>query len=291
MLKSQEAENTAQSNTPQPSASGARVTPEELSQALGAIEQRKQAEASRLAGTIPIDEAVSELQLDSTPDEIWAEVQAQRAKALAVQHEEEQQEQADRLARVARKAARREQAALLAQQQAAVPRRRGGRGWTRLLVPAVVVWVLVHNGVIPHFWSHPTHVAAPIPRLLAQVPDGREVYADDSALVQISEGKPASQITVSENATGNRWGMVKIGGHVYLRGYIANTASLQPLGGKALNVYNDDNSGELDGEKTSNITLRVDNIPLQKSGGDDGFSEVTVPDFQPDSMTTLTPWH
>ena len=63
------------------SAPQARVTPQELSDALAAIEARKQAEASRLAGTIPIEQAVSELHLDSSPEELWAEVQVQRGKA------------------------------------------------------------------------------------------------------------------------------------------------------------------------------------------------------------------
>ena len=63
-------------------ASQTRVTPEELSQALTAIEARKQAEASRLAGTIPISQVVSELNLDSTPEEILTEVQVQRACTL-----------------------------------------------------------------------------------------------------------------------------------------------------------------------------------------------------------------
>jgi len=265
-----------------------RVTPEELSQALASIETRRQAEAGRLAGTIPIDQAVSELHLDSTSDEIWAEVQAQRAKAIAAQREQEQQEQATQEARAARRAARQEQAA---QQRSIAPRTRGRRGWTRLLVPAVVLWVLVQNGVIPRFWHHTAPVAAPILQSLAQVPDGKEVYADDSALVQISEGKPQAQIAVSANASGNRWAMVKVGAHVYLRGYITDTPSLQPLKGKALNVYNDDNVGELRRVPTSTITLRVDKVPLQKSGGDDGFSEVTVPNFQPDPLTTLSPWH
>jgi len=265
-----------------------RVTPEELSQALAAIETRKQAEASRLAGTIPIDQAVSELHLDSTSDEIWAEVQTQRAKSSAAQREQEQQERAAQEARMARRAARQEQAA---RQQATVPRNGGRRRWLGLFTPLLVGWVLVHNGVIPHFWSHSTRITAPILRPLAQIPDGKEVYADDAALVQVSEGKSQAQITVSENAAGNRWAMMKVGPHVYLRGYIASTASLQPLQGTALNVYNDDNSGGLEGERTTNITLRVDNIPLQKSGGDNGFSEVTIPNFHPDPLTTLTPWH
>ena len=259
------------------------MTPEELSRALAAIEARRQANASHLARTIPIDEAVSELQLDSTSEEIWAEVQAQRAKAAAAQGEQIQQEQEAQQGRAARKAARQ-------QSVASRPKRR--RDWTGFLAPLVLVWALFYAGIIPHhFGGHSTHIAAPLLRPLAQIPDGKEVYADDEALVQVSEGKPAAQITVSENATGNRWAMVKVGAHVYLRGYIASTDSLQPLRGKALNVYNDDNAGELENEHTSTITLRVDNIPLQKSGGDEGFSEVTLPSFQPDPLTTLSPWH
>lgn len=278
--------------TASPLAEQERVTPEELSRALASIETCRQAEAARLAGTIPIDQAVSELHLDSTSDEIWAEVQAQRAKAVAAQREQEQQEQAAQEARegrrAARRAARQEPAA---QRRSVAPRARGRRGWTRLLVPAVVVCVLVQNGVIPRFWQHTAPVSAPILQPLAQVPDGREVYADDSALVQISEGKPQAQVTVSTNASGNRWAMVKIGAHVYLRGYTARADSLQPLKGKALNVYNGDDVGELKDARTTSITLRVDKTPLQKSGGDDDFSEVTVPNFQPDSLTTLSPWH
>lgn len=259
-------------------AEGARVTPEELSRALAAIEARRQAEASRLAGTIPIDQAVSELHLDSTSDEIWAEVQAQRDKAEAARREQRRQD----------KAAKKAQAA---QQQVVTPRARRPRRWVRFIAPLLVFGVLFHNGLIPHFGGHHAPIAAPILRPLAQVPDGQEVYGDNAALAQVSAGKPLAQIKVDTIPNDNLWRMVKIGGHVYLRGYIARTDSLQPLRGNALHVYNDDNSGELEGERTSNITLRVDKIPLQKSGGDDGYSEITVPDFQPDTLTNLSPWH
>lgn len=280
MLKSHEID------TEQPSAVGGnRVTPEELSQALAAIEARKQAEASRLAGTIPIDQAVSELHLDSTSEEIWVEVQAQRVKAAAAQHEQ----------RLPRQARPHETQAAPQQsttpQQSTATHSKYRKKWAAFLAPLILVGILFHNGSLPHFRSHPTHVSAPRLTSLAQVPDGKEIYADDLALVQISKGKPQAQVTVSENPSGNRWTLVKVSGHVYLRGYIAETASLQPLQGNALHIYNDANSGELQGIKTSNITLRVDSIQLDKSGGDDDFSEITVPNFQTDPLTTLSPWH
>ena len=67
-----------------------RVTPEELTRALAAIEARQQkaarlqeaereAEQAYLSVTIPVEDAVRELNLETTPEEIWAEVQEQRA--------------------------------------------------------------------------------------------------------------------------------------------------------------------------------------------------------------------
>ena len=114
------------------------------------------------------------------------------------------------------------------------------------------------------------------------------MYADDTALAQISNGVPASKVFVSENAGDNRWQLIKLNGHVYLQGYIAHTDTLQSLQGKAFNVYNDSDSGDLEGVSTSDIRLRVDKIPLLKAGGDSDYSEITVPNFQPDPLTTLS---
>ena len=126
---------------------------------------------------------------------------------------------------------------------------------------------------------------------LSQISDGTEVYASSATLMEISEGKPLTSMLVDKNQGDNTWTLLKRGGHVYLRGYVLQTPSLKTVAGESLNVYNDDNSGELKGEKTSAVTLRVDGVPLQKSNGDEDFSEVTLPNFQPDPLTTLTPWH
>ena len=257
MLKNQEA-------VPEPptSVSQARVTPEELTQALAAIEARRQAEAK----TIPLDQAVSELHLDSTSDEIWAEVQAQRAKAAAQQTGPPQTQIDPRLTS---------------------PRSQRFRGWPVLIAPAIALWI-VGNAILTANGHHHAPVAAPILHPLAQEPETATVYADDSSLAQISQGVPASKIFVSESAGDNRWKLIKLQGHVYLQRYIAHVDALQSLQGKAFNVYNDSDSGDLEGVSTSDIRLRVDKIPLLKAGGDSDYSEVTIPNFQPDPLTTLS---
>ncbi len=252
MLKNQEAEQPAQTPSSAP-----QVTPEELSAALAAIEARRQAEAAHLAGTIALDQAVSELHLDSTPGEIWAEVQAQRAAAPQKS---------------------------LPQTRTLPPKRaRFLRGWPALIVPAAALWIVIGT-VAPQLGSNHPSSAPPVVRSLGRVSDGTEVYADNAALAQIASGRPLSQITVSDSLGHNRWRLVKIGSHVYLRGCTAGTDSLQSLQGKPLN---DDNSGELFGESISNVTVRVDKTAMQKSGGDSDYSEVTLPNFQPDPFTTL----
>ena len=269
MLK-QEQFDDSQTSRP-PSAGAPRVTPDELNAALAAIEARRQADAQ----TIPLDQAVSDLHLDSAPDEIWAEVQAQRAEAAAAQ--------------------RTPPRSAVAAEDAPMRLRRGSR--RRPFAPLLIVGgilLLSNHGLLPHFGSRHVSVvstsAAPILRPLSAIPDGTTTYADDAALIQISEGKPLSQITVSTNSTGSRWPLFKRDGHVYLHGYIAQTNSLPSLAGKAVSIFNDDNSGDLAGESTSKITLRVDNTPLQNSGGDSDYSEITVPSFQPDPLTTLSDW-
>ena len=262
----------------------ARVTPDELANALAAIEARRQAEAAHLASTIPIDQAVTDLHLDSTSDEIWAEVQKQRVDAAAL-----------RLAKTERTEEVQKPIA------AALPIVRA-RNWRSLIAPFLAVAILTGAGVIPgSFLSlfkkshapasrHHATTAAPIFRPLSQIPAGTEVYADDAALTAISQGKAAAKVRVSLIDSGNCWTLVKMNGHVYLRGYTARTATVQELEGKGLNVYNDDDSGELDGEHTFSATIRVDKIPLQHSGGDSEYSEVTIPDYHSDTSTAFNPW-
>lgn len=66
----------AQPQTPPSSAAQVRVTPEELAAAVTALQIRKEGQP----GTIAIGDAVEELGLDVTPEEVLAEVQARRTR-------------------------------------------------------------------------------------------------------------------------------------------------------------------------------------------------------------------
>jgi hypothetical protein len=61
-------------------ASQERVTPEELAKAVAAVEARNDAETRQHNSTIPLGEAVRQLGLNATPEELLAEVRRQRAR-------------------------------------------------------------------------------------------------------------------------------------------------------------------------------------------------------------------
>ncbi len=65
------------------SAAQVRVTPEELAAALNVLETEKQEAARHRESTVPIGEVVSEMNLEVTPDEVWAQVQKQRRQVEA----------------------------------------------------------------------------------------------------------------------------------------------------------------------------------------------------------------
>lgn len=71
-----------------------RVTPEELKRSLAALDARKQAEQDRLAATLSVGQAVEDLSLDYTPEEVWQEVVRQR-EAMPPELEEEPLESRD----------------------------------------------------------------------------------------------------------------------------------------------------------------------------------------------------
>lgn len=84
MLRQMPSEEGRARVEPVPAAEAAkvRVTPEELVRAMAAIEARREQEARERDGTIAIGDAVQELGLNATPEEILAAVQAQRVRQV-----------------------------------------------------------------------------------------------------------------------------------------------------------------------------------------------------------------
>lgn len=118
-----------------------RVTAEELAQAINALEASKEEAAACLAGTVPIGEVVQELKLEATPEEVWAQVQRQRARLAA--------EAAAAQAAAAQKEAQKEQAA--AMQAAAaqtLPRPRRRWRWWALIGIGWAVYGIAHGSLL-----------------------------------------------------------------------------------------------------------------------------------------------
>jgi hypothetical protein len=63
---------------PSTKAAEARVSPEELADALARLEARREREAAQRMGTIPLGETLRELEIDRSPEEVLAEVEALR---------------------------------------------------------------------------------------------------------------------------------------------------------------------------------------------------------------------
>jgi len=257
-------------------ASQTRVTPEELSQALTAIEARKQVEANRLAGTIPINQAVSELNLDSTPEEILVEVQAQRAQAASRHNIPVPAFHPP--ASLTRQAV---QAGYAAYQKTRDSGRRVPR-WTGVAVVGVVLFSIFSG----HHHPSPRLHSAPVFETLTQVPENTPVYGDMATVQEIATGTPPAQVRVSlGNDVDNSWRLIKHGGQVYVQAYtLPVTEQAIKAGGKPFRLYNDDNAGQLKGEHYTDITLPLKSLHWDDSHStDEGWGEITVSQVHPDS--------
>lgn len=112
-----------------------RVTAEELAQAINALEASKDEEAQHLAGTVAIGQVVDELKLEATPEELWAQVQKQRARLVAEA--------------AAAQEAREQTARLAAMQVLPRPRQRRRGRWWMILGIGWVAYGIVHGHLSP----------------------------------------------------------------------------------------------------------------------------------------------
>lgn len=234
-----------------PTAAEKRVTSEEFAHAVSAIEARNADQAKNLAGTLPIGEGIHELGLDASPEEVWAEVEAQRARANASQSIPSQVTTPQFSYQVKPVTSR-----VVAQTR---PRR--FRGWAALGV-FFFIFGLTHHAFFPSAHSHSSHTAsapaaALVTRTLQEVPDKQVVYCDTATLRQILQGADKTKIRVDEGKTQNRWPLIKYDGQVYLRGYIVPTTA-EAIEKTSVHLYNNDNAGELEGISQGWLTVRAD---------------------------------
>ena len=178
-------EDIPQPQTPSPSAAQVRVTPEELAAAVTALQIRKEGQP----GTIAIGDAVDELGLDVTPEEVLAEVQARR--------------------------------------QVRKPKRRRDYWAFACAVVCAVPLAFGTFYRLPVHSNAPARPALPVAQAetLSGVGDEQQVYVDVHGLQQLLSGAEPSQIQVYSDYKTLRWGLIKHSGESYVQGYTAQTGA------------------------------------------------------------------
>ncbi len=251
-----------------------RVTPEELTRALAAIEARKQeaarhqeAEQAYLEKTIPVDEAVRELSLEATPEEIWAEVEAQRAAEPDDKPLPEGGQETETTAPLAP-----DFSPLYTQAASAAPlsqRRQWSRGRVigAALATSVIGLVLAlshHQGSIQSA-GMPFVQAGTSAYNVANFPDAIPFELTGHDLNSVLHGEDTSKIGVdpgisyNANGTPGWWSLIKYDGHVYLRGYIAAPPTEEALPGRTVDIDNMELVPE-NGDRPAEVTLRLDTL-------------------------------
>lgn len=191
--------------TPLQTAAQVRVTPEELASALSRLEARKDAGQRHADGTIPIGEAVQQLGIETTPEEVLAEVQAGRQKVT------------------------------LRKQRLPL----GQRLVLALGLSGVLLGLALDGNALVQMrsrqWTPPASVGSVphsillSPNLLVSDSSGKLVdfsTVKDDRPVQCNLVESYNQVRsyqwTSSSDPQNTWTLIKHGGHVYVRGWIGN---------------------------------------------------------------------
>jgi hypothetical protein len=125
-------------------------------------------------------------------------------------------------------------------------------------------------------------------RTLSQVPDGETVYCDTDDVVKIlSDGgvvARAGSASTMTNPVENSWPIFRHAGKIYLKAYTLPT-SVDKIGSSAVDLFNDNNSGDLRGVSDDSVTVPLAGADLVDSTRHDKWSELTVDNIKTDSLT------
>ena len=266
------------SSEPKLSLTQRRVTPEELTRALAAIEARKQevarrqqaeqeAEQEYLAKTIPVDEAVQELNLEATPEEIWAEVETQReakrSKDVSISAEKEDEHFTASYSSEAIRPIASVSLPVSAQKNTLAPG----------LVFASVLTALAFGLAVPlafhrdHFHKATVNQFAqtsPSIYNAANFPDKIPFRLFSPDAVALLSGTNPATISVAPEASlafeppSQSWEFIKYEGHLYLRGIVAAPPVGEGFSHHFLELYN--MSRPEIGLRPALVTLRLDHF-------------------------------
>jgi hypothetical protein len=319
----QTGQSAAAADTKVSPADNVRVTAEEFTAALKAIEARRAAEADHVAGTVKLGETIRELNIDATPEQILAEIQAERTrkadqdkaktdvKAKAQKTASDVWDYASAAYQTIRQRIEEEQKASAANPGLHRPiqvrvnvrppwvRTRPSGGLGGLIFTAFMFWCMwgfftghLNIGIpanFPNFWQNPAPVSTPgaiIP--LDKVADGQTAYCDTSTIASIiSDGGTvhgAGSVQVMTNHMDNSWPIVTRNGKVYLVGF-APTSAAGKLTAGPVDILNDNDSGELEGVHVEDVTIPIDGVKLVGQKVNDGWSQVTVDHIKIDQFT------
>ncbi|MBV9852495.1 MAG: hypothetical protein JO250_22750 [Armatimonadetes bacterium] len=222
------------------------MTSDPLAKALATIEARKEQSACEAENAIPIGDAVQQLDFDATPEEIWAEVQMQRARS--------------------RRGHRRRKAALFAACAMLVSAGSfitydltTAKASQRVETATTPLSTLARNIVVQDAVP-----AGSVLRTLSEVPDDHTVRCSADNLIALGEYANRRMEDADwqrlRHSVGNHeampWRIVRYGNDVYLRGWVAQrlTPKAARLGGVAL--YDTPLAREL-GPRPVPITFRI----------------------------------
>ena len=268
-----------------------RVKSEEFAQALATIEARKMEEARRLEGTLVLGEAVTDLQLDLTPEEVLAEVEQNRRLSAS--------------------------ASLYQPKASHWPGLRERRFTWRVVLSAAILgtltgWLMKPSDTVAGTPSaplvqpttttvevSPAPVYATVPKAsqappatpmfpgtpLSKFPDEKQVYCTSSVLMSLPGNTNPLVNVLSDarsSAGGNVWPLVKHHGILYVHAWVPGRPSAKQLRERFVLIGNMQSAiGEKD--KPNQMTFRVDKAQWEGGASNGGWAEVFVEGAKIDS--------
>ncbi|MBV9848181.1 MAG: hypothetical protein JO250_00695 [Armatimonadetes bacterium] len=240
-----------------------RVTAEEFARAVARYQARREEAAQHLEGTVTIGEAVRELGLEATPEELLQEVRAARTQ----------------------------------QARQGKARRGSGLAWAGASVLA-----LLFLGLTTLNLRHPpTAVSIPVAAPVPAAPAETTIAAPPGTVVQDAGGRESILRTLGEvkdgvpvqsalsatpdgvsianfSSMGTAWHLIKHDGHLYIRGWMA---AMSPAAMKTgpVEIY-DMKAGVASGATPKPVTLRLDRLRVLSALSNDEMisAKGVVPD-------------